>query len=116
MTITIPDDVIEKVVRGILENFPEASRGSALCCTNWGYDKWDFDFIEVENDDKLHHPTKAEWMNAFNLLFTDKWPKGLTQPIARSDWESWEDWLCQADADDFDAFAQLACLGAVIYG
>lgn len=30
MTITLADDVIEKVVRGIMDNFPEASSGCEL--------------------------------------------------------------------------------------
>jgi hypothetical protein len=33
-----------------------------------------------------------------------------------NDTEVLEDWLCEADAWDFDAFIQLAIFGEVIYG
>lgn len=115
MTITIPDDVKKQVVKGIMENFPEASSGCALRCTGWRYEKMEFTFEDSE-EGKKHELTEAKLLAAFPLIFTNKWPKGCTQPIAKDDLESWEDWLCQADANDFDAFVQLAIFGEVIYG
>ena len=115
VTITIPDSVTESVVQGIMENFPEASSGCALVCIRWRYDDWKFRFEDTETDE-VYDLNKAKLMAAFALLFTDKWPKGCTTPPASVTLEAWEEWLCQADATDFDAFAQLACLGEVIYG
>jgi len=114
-TIKIPDAVAEQVVKGIMENFPEASNGSALVCVGWRYDAWQFTLEDSESG-KSYRLGKAALLKAFPLIFTDKWPKGCTQPPASSDPEVWDNWLCQADAIDFDAFAQLACLGEVIYG
>ncbi len=115
MTITIPDPLIEHIVYSIMENFPEASGGCALRCTDWHYDAWKFTFEDGDNG-KLYELDKAKLLAAFPLIFTDKWPKGCTRPPGSDSKEVWEDWLCDADATDFDAFAQLACLGEVIYG
>ena len=52
-------------------------------------------------------------------MFTDKWLGGLTQVPANllgGDIEAIDDWICQADAFDFDAFVQLAIFGEVLYG
>lgn len=114
-TITFSNKLAESVVKGIMENFPEASNGNALHCVGWKYAKWEFKFADDESG-LVYKLDKSKLMAAFPLLFTDKWPKGCTQPPARKDAEAWGDWLCQCDATDFDAFAQLACLGDVIYG
>lgn len=114
INIQIPDELELRIIEGIMENHPEASRGSGLVCVGWDYKNHTFTFQDEEgNFHKVHLPALKE---AFKLMFTDKWPKGCTQPIARSDWESWNDWLCECDAIEFDAFAQLAVLGEVVYG
>ena len=115
ITIDLPDALVEKVVRGIMDNFPEASNCSALHCRGWKYEKMEFEFMDTEAN-KPYKLNKAILLHAFPLIFTEKWPKGLTKPPTSDDAEVWDDWLCQADANDFDAFAQLACLGEVIYG
>jgi hypothetical protein len=116
--IKIPDDVIKRVVKELMENFPEASAGMTMRCTDWRYSKMEFIFMEYDDNgpEKKHVVNEEMLVKAFPLIFTDKWPKGLTKPPASSDYEAWDDWLCQADAFDFDAFIQLACLGEVIYG
>lgn len=116
-TGTMPDALIETVVRGIMENFPEASAGNALVCSRWQYEEWNFRFVDCE-DGKTYELDKAKLLAAFPLIFTDKWPKGCTPALSPFiiDPERWDDWICQCDAIDFDAFAQLACLGEVIYG
>jgi hypothetical protein len=81
----------------------------------WRYDDWKFRFQDTESG-VFYELDKAKLMAAFPLMFTEKWPKGCTQPPASNTFEAWEEWLCEADATDFDAFAQLACLGEVIYG
>lgn len=111
----ISEEVIEKVIRGIMDNFPEASSGTSLICTRYKYDILSFDFVDIETDFK-YLVTKNKLRDAFPLLFTDKWPRGCTAPPISNNPEIWDDWLCQADATDFDAFVQLVCLGKVIYG
>lgn len=115
LTIAIPDALVEKTVRGIMENFPEASNGCALQCTDWKYDAWLFLFEDGE-DGQSYRLDKAKLLATFPLIFTDKWPKGCTQPPSVWTEETASEWLCQCDATDFDAFAQLTCLGEVIYG
>lgn len=114
MTIEIPDELVEKIVRGIMDNFPEASVGCELRCVGWKYDTMEFEFID--GDGKSFELYKARLLAAFPLMFTDKWPKGCINPPMSADWEAWGDWLGNSDATSFDAFAQLACLGEVIYG
>lgn len=115
ITRTIPAAMVEMVVKGIMENFPEASSGCALRCHGWRYDAWEYSFQDVESG-KEYELDKAKLLAAFPLIFTDKWPKGCTKPPVLDTEEEWDNWLCQSDATDFDAFAQLACLGEVIYG
>jgi hypothetical protein len=98
-----------------MENFPEASYGCSLKCTSWNYKTGYFVFYDLETD-KPYSIDKTNLLKAFTLLFTDKWPKGCTPPPVSADPKTWNDWLCTCDAQDFDAFAQLACLGEVIYG
>ncbi len=114
LTKNIPQNVIEQIVTGIMENFPEASSGCELACVGWRYAALNFRFKDSEGKSFLIG--KEELLKAFPLIFTNKWPKGCTQPPHAEDYETWLDWLCQCDATDFDAFAHLACLGEVIYG
>jgi hypothetical protein len=109
----------EQLVRGIMDNFPEAGRCNVLQCIRANYSKLDFTFVDDEQD--THHPLdKAKLLAAVPLIFTNKWPKGCTKtasintPSVTQD--DVDDWLCTADAQDFDAFIQLAILGEVIYG
>lgn len=118
IALKLPDKLVLKVVTGIMENFPEASAGNALRCAGFRYKDLRFVFEDLEADDaaKGHHTlTKKNLLAVFPLIFTDKWPRGCTQPPNKSDWESWEQWLCECDATDFDAFVQLAIFHEVIY-
>jgi hypothetical protein len=115
--LNIPDNIVEKVVRDIMDNFPEAGSGMSLMCIDWKYKSMDFIFVDCE-EDKKYTLDKAKLIAAFPLMYSEKWPKGCTKLPTSDlvDEETWDDWLCQADAVDFDAFVQLACLGEVIYG
>ena len=108
-----PDSLIETVVRGMMDNYPEAS--ATLACRELDYEQCHFRFLYHETG-KTYDLNLPALTSAFPLLFTDKWPKGCTQPPASTAPDAWDNWLCQADAIDFDAFVQLACLGEVIYG
>ncbi len=122
ITLEIPDSIVEETVKGIMENFPEASQGSVLKCVGWKYEAdslsdWTFIFLDEETRDETKLD-KALLLAAFPLLFTDKWPKGCT-PVPMNgfeDSEVWDDWLCSCDATDFDAYVQLVIFGEVIYG
>ncbi len=122
--IEIPDELVESVVKSMMENFPEASQDCALVCTKWKYDDWRFEFADTEDPTKLHPNgqryklTKDELLKAFPLVYSKEWPSGCTPPPLHGldEAQVWDDWLCQCDAADFDAFAQLVCLGHVIYG
>src|SRR4051812_18413136 len=113
--LDIPDRIIESVVKGILENYPEAALGSCIQCIKWKYDDWQFEFIDSETGEK-YSPTKDDFLKVFPSIFTAKWPKGCTRPPSSTEEEIWDEWLGQCDATDFDAFIQLVCLGEVIYG
>lgn len=114
IAIYFKPELVEKVVKGIMDNFPEAS--ATLQCTSWKYDKFLFTFQDSD-DGKIYKVTKRTLFKAFDLMVHgDNWPKGCTAPPANDTWDSWDEWLGQADATDFDAFAQLACFGKVIYG
>lgn len=117
MTIqfTIPDELVEKIILGIMENYPEAGHGNALQCIAWQYRTLNFK-IEDEEMGARYDLDKTKLVATFPMMFTDKWPKGCTKPPLSDKWDEWENWLGQSDATDFDAFVQLACLGEVIYG
>lgn len=120
LTIEIPYSIIEMVVKSTMENYPEASSGNAMQCTSFRYKspdlaEWRFEFHDTEGDE--HYVIgKKELLAAFPLMFTDKWPKGCEQPPYSADEEAWDRWLGNCDNVSHDAFAQLACLGEVIYG
>jgi hypothetical protein len=112
------EERIHQIIDGIMANFPEASAGSVLKCRNYNYDKCIFVFEDSETQ-KTYTLNKEKLTEALkSMLTTDKWRKmkGLTQPPVSTNAEAWDEWLCQADAIDDDAFVQLACLGEVIYG
>ena len=105
----------EQFLQSVMENFPESSE--CLKCTKWNYKKLEFNFFDEEEEVK-YSVNKEKLLAAIPLIFTDKWGKGLTKVPANlfNDTEVLEDWLCEADAWDFDAFIQLAIFGEVIYG
>lgn len=79
LQIEISNDLVESTVRGIMENFPEASVGSSLMCIGWKYDEMEFLFKDGE-ENKQYTLNKEKLLATFPLLFTDKWPKGCTAP------------------------------------
>jgi hypothetical protein len=115
ITLELPDDLVENTVKNILENYPEAGQGLAIQCTRWNYDKWDFVFRDGESG-KAYRPKKEDFIKAFPLIYSDKWPAGLPKPPTTANHEAWDNWLCNCDAFAFDAFIQLVLLGEVIYG
>ena len=93
----------EYFVKEMMQNFPESS-GCLQC-------------IKCK-EDKKYNIDKEKLINTIPLIFTDKWGKGLTEVPANlfESTETVDNWLCQADAWDFDAFIQLSIFNEVIYG
>ena len=127
LELELPDELIKRIVASIMENFPEASSGNALRCADYRYFHTDLEqtkltpggprfVFEDDEEGKKYIVGETELLAAFPLIFTDKWPKGCTKPPFSNEWEQWDNWLCQCDATDFDAFVQLVCIGEVIYG
>lgn len=85
-----------------------------MVCTRFDYDKLIFLFTEETGE--RHALNRHKLRKALPLVFSGKWPKGCTPPPATGEWTRWDQWLCDCDATDFDAFIQLAALGQVIYG
>ena len=115
ITIEIPEDRQNQIIDGIMQNYPEAGAGMGLQCTNWKYKLCQFEF-EDDEEGKTYKLTRVDFKRALALMFTGKWLKGCTPPPIGLDHDGVEDWLCQSDANDADAFVQLAVFGEVIYG
>lgn len=114
ITTKIPEQAVAQLIKGIMQNYPESGAGAVLQCTHWKYDENIYEF-EDGDEGKLHTLTERELLAAVPLMFT-KWPKGCTPlPVTFTE-ESVEEWCCQADAADHDAFVQIAVFGEVIYG
>ena len=105
-----------ELVSSIMQNYPEAGRGCALQCTHWKYDALEFEFLDEETD-KFYKVIKSDLLLALELCLSEKvWPKGCTQFPRHLTEGTADDWLCQSDATDHDAFVQIAIFGEVIYG
>jgi hypothetical protein len=114
ITKTFPPGFVRSIIKGFMDNYPEASM--TLKCERWDYDKLQFTFWDSE-EGKRYKIGELELVQAFELLFTDKWPRGLTTPPLSDDEEAWDArFWSHTDAIDADAFAQLAIFGKVIYG
>lgn len=113
ITIELPTELVNKIVDGIMANYPECS--ATLECLGWKYASRQFKFVDTETEE-IYNIDEARLHRGFALLFTDKWPKGCVPVPLSTEWDTWDNWLCNCDATDFDAFVQLVCLGEVIYG
>jgi hypothetical protein len=111
-------EAVEMLVRGIMENFPDVC--VSLDCVKCDYKSLEFHFVDFDDPDgnKLHVLTKQKLIDTVPLMFGEKWPKGCTEVpknLLESE-ESIEDWLCQSDGWDDEAFVQLAIYGELVYG
>lgn len=111
MEIKVTDQEAEAFVKSAFQNFPEASNGSALVCIGWKYELFIFKFMDQETGKKytvtLPKAVKA-FKKALALIAAGKLFIGVEAQDLLDD-GAW-------DAIGFDALAQLACLGEVIYG
>ena len=104
----------DRVIRQMMEDFPEAS-SSSIICTKWNYKDMEFDFIE--DDEKTrggvpHHVSMPNLRKGFNKLMklalygeykNHGFPAGMFGKDA--------DW----DAIDAEALVQCAIFGKLIY-
>jgi len=112
--IEIPDDVMPKLAKDIMDNYPEASSGNCLQCVRYDYKNGIFVFIDTETDTEYTVTTKdiARVLPKFieGIIFK-KWKFcGLTF-----------DNVLQFDAGDYDGYSidgvvQLAIFDDIIYG
>lgn len=103
---------LEKIVRDAYENFPEASAGSALQCVGWNYREFKFLFVDEETGEKhgVTLPMAIKGLRLFIRAVNAGELPGLGLPAHYlSDLGTW-------DSIAFDALAQMAVFGEVIYG
>ncbi len=116
-TVIVTDAHAEKMVKEAYENFPEAS--ISLDCVLWNYGTvkngkpFRFKFVDREEDGKLYEITLVEAVKGFHvfvgLVLDGKLPGLSLGPDWLTDTGDW-------DGDGFDALAQCAIFGGVIYG
>lgn len=103
----------ERYVRDAYDNFPEASM--TLRCHGWDYKKFLFDFTDTEQGDE-YTITLPMAINGLRL-FVEAIDAGKFPGISRGpNWLDPVDGTGDLDADAFDAMAQMAVFGEVIYG
>jgi hypothetical protein len=100
------------IIKSIFENFPECSMSFQFLSSPYAFP------VSVQDVEEgiTYSVTFTDCLRAFEYLNSEKWPKGLTQTPKFHSVENWNDWMCQADAMDFDAFLQVATIGEVVYG
>lgn len=115
LNVTIPDTLIERIVKSIMENCPEASQ--SMRCLKYKYEDWIYKFQDYE-DGAVYTLDKAKLLATFPLLYTEPWRKckGLKQPLTTDNEADWDEWLGNFDGDNIDGFIQMAIFGEVIYG
>lgn len=110
MTYTIPQEQLDKLIKSLAENWPEASAGFAMQCTDWNYEKMEFRFLDTETDisTRVNMDKLREGMNILlPLLFSGAVDIGVSSAIL--DEGKW-------DAFGNDALIQCAIMGEVVYG
>lgn len=100
----------DELIKGLMENYPEASSGNCLKCTNWDYGGVFYHFIDEETE-KRHcvtlHGLRKGFKILINLALNGKYNNFASSALY--DGGNW-------DAIDVDALVQCAIFGKVIYG
>ena len=118
MKIELEDSEKEKIVRDVMEGFPEYSSPS-LVCTDWKYQAMQFMFREDTED-----PLKGDVIHQVNLEMLKKGLDKMVLDIAAGRIHTsgnigLQDMLADTgnwDANDADNLVQYAIFGEVIYG
>lgn len=113
--VDIPDLIVETFARGLMENYPEYSQGSALKCVSHRYKEGKFVFLDIEQRNKEYTVTTKDICDAIPVfidgVIKNKWKfDGLD---IRN--------ILNLDATDYDAYStdaivQLAIFKQIIYG
>ena len=103
-------DEEETLIRGLMENYPEASTGNCMRCIRYDYERMIFSFHD--DDTGKRYPINIDHLRiGFRILvglaLTGKY-KNFTA-AALYDGGNW-------DRTDMDAMVQCAIFGKVIYG
>jgi len=103
---------MEKVIREMMENYPEASSGNSLRCLSWKYKEMEFEFLD-EEEDKTYTVNLVLLKKGFNkflkIIEDGKYFNNGVVPNLLSEGYDY-------DSQDCDALVQCAIFGEVIYG
>ena len=111
MKITVTNQEAETFVKSAFENFPEASQGSSLQCVGWKYADFVFKFVDSETG-KRYTVTLPMAVKAFKKVLKEVGDKKLFIGVDMANILDDGQW----DSVGFDALAQMAVFGEVIYG
>lgn len=121
ITFDIPESLVEWIIKEVMDNMPEASRGACLRCTRWNYDKCEFRFFDCE-DESRKAVTYPMLRKGFDALMKHAMTRKIyfygwdIEPLLTPTKERWEEWAGQWDADVVDGLVQCAIFGEIIYG
>jgi len=101
-----------KLIKSVMENYPEAGYGNALRCESYDYKNTKFKFLDTE-DGKRYTVTLPKLLKGLKILLKvvengHYFNCGVAPNLLSSGY----DW----DAQDADALVQCAIFGDVIYG
>lgn len=106
----------DTAIKNMMEDYPEAST-SSLYCTNYSYDKMEFDFVETmeypKNKQIEHHVDIKMLRKGFDLLIEF----GLKGEYKNENFlEGILSDEINTDASDSDALVQASIFGKILYG
>lgn len=105
MLINISEEQEYGMVKELFENYPEASSGKALRCTNWDYEDFVFTFEDTETG-KTHIVFKDQIIKGFRKFIELVLLKKTCLSANPVDW----------DSDTCDVVAQCSIFDDIIYG
>lgn len=101
-----------KLIKELMENYPEAGVGNSLRCLRWNYKKMEFKFLDNEEDKiyKVNMDLLKVGLNKLLKIIEDgKYFNNGVVPNLLSEGYDY-------DSQDCDALVQCAIFGEVIYG
>jgi hypothetical protein len=121
MTFDIPESLVEWIIKEVMGNMPEASRGACLRCTHWNYDRCEFRFFDCEDESHtaVNYPMLRKGFDALMKQRTMGYANFCgwdIEPLLTPTKERWEEWAGQWDADVVDGLVQCAIFGEIVYG
>lgn len=117
VTYELDDGLLREALRGLMENYPEASTPS-LRCVKWKYKECQYVFEEMNDDGEIYKTHAVDLLDlvyGFDKAMKNR-PTCIPLPPERQTKEAWDDWCCSMDADGVDCLLQFALFGELIYG